>query len=317
MRPPSVSAVVRVFDGERHVADALDSILAQTRPPDEVVVVDDGSTDGTAAILASYGDRIRVVRQENRGHRAALDRAFEEARCDYVANCDVDDLWEPDKLERQVDALIAHPKVDIAFGAARLFGARNGAFHPPYPGYGVLEPGGFLAELYRADRICASAVIVRRALFVRLGGFGLPGTDVCEDYEYWLRAAAAGATFFQDDAVLVRYRVHADQASGNVLRMHEGELAVHELHAPLVGRRVARRAQARDLANIGRVLADLDRPAAARASFLSSFRRKPSLRPLAWAAVLSLPGRARRSLAHGLVATRRSLVLSRSSQRVA
>ncbi|HVW48315.1 MAG TPA: glycosyltransferase [Solirubrobacterales bacterium] len=313
MREPTVTAVVRVFDGERHVAEALDSILAQTRPADEIVVVDDGSTDGTAAILAGYGDRIRVVHQENRGHRAALDRAFEEAHCDYVANCDVDDVWEPDKLARQVAALRAHSEVDVAFGAARLFGARDGIFHPPYPGFGVLEPDRFRHELYRADRICASSAIVRRELFLRLGRFGLPGTDVCEDYDYWLRAAGSGATFFQDDATLVGYRVHTEQASGNVLRMHEGELAVHVLHASLVEPRHARRAQARDLANIGRVLADLDRPAAARASFLSSFRRRPSLRPLVWSAVLSIPGRARRPLSRGLVATRRSLVPSRSS----
>jgi glycosyltransferase involved in cell wall biosynthesis len=311
---PTVSAVVRVFNGESHVAEALDSILAQTRPPDEIVVVDDGSTDGTAAVLASYGERIRVVRQENRGHCAALDRAFGEARGDYVANCDVDDVWEPDKLERQVTTVVAHPQVDVAFGAARLFGARSGRFHRSYSGSGVLEPRRFLRELYRSDRICASSTLVRRRLFERLGSFGNGEIGICEDYDYWLRAAGAGAVFFQDEATLVGYRVHAGQTSGDLLRMHEGELAVHRRHAPLAGAWHARRAQGRDLGNIGRTLVDLDRQAGARRSFLASFGRWPNPRPLVWAAVLSFPDRARGPLWRGLVATRRSLSPSRSPQ---
>jgi hypothetical protein len=311
---PTVSAVVRVFNGKPHLAEALDSIISQTRQPDEVIVVDDGSTDGTAAVLASYGDRIRVVRQENRGHAAALNRAFAEARGDYVANCDVDDVWEPDKLERQVVAVVAHPQVDVAFGAARFFGARSGRFHASYSGSGVLEPRCFLRELYRSDRICASSTLVRRRLFERLGSFGNGEINVCEDYDYWLRAAGGGAVFFQDEATLAGYRVHAAQTSGNLLRMHEGELAVHRRHAALAGARRARRAQGRDLGNIGRVLVDLDRPAAARRAFLASFLRWPNPRLLVWAAVLSVPGRARRPLWRGLVATRRGLFPSRSPQ---
>jgi glycosyltransferase involved in cell wall biosynthesis len=308
MTEPTVSAIVRVHNGERHVAETLDAILAQTRPAEEVVVVDDGSTDGTPALLASYGARIRVVRQPNGGLASAFERAFVEARSDYVANCDADDLWEPDKLERQLAALCRHPEIDIAFGGAEVFGTREGAFNTPYPGEGLMEPARLRRELYRADRICVSSALMRRSLLARVGPFRRAASP-CEDYDYWLRALAAGAVFFQDRATLVRYRVHDEQLSFNLLQMHEREHEVHGWNAGLTGsRRLARRAQARDLGNIGRVLGDLDRPTEARAAFLASFRRRPTPRSLAWAAVLSVPDRARRPLSRGLVAGKRAVV---------
>jgi glycosyltransferase involved in cell wall biosynthesis len=307
MSEPTVSALVRVYNGERHVAETIEAILAQTRPADEVLVVDDGSTDGTPAVLAGFGARIRVVRQPNGGLADAFERGFLEARGDYVANCDADDLWQPDKLERQLAALRRHPEIDIAFGAAEVFGTRAGAFNTPYSGEGLLKPAGLRRELYRADRICVSSALMRRSLLVQVGPFRRAASP-CEDYDFWLRSLAAGAVFFQDRATLVRYRVHEDQLSDNLLKMHEQEAEVHRHNAALTGdRRFARRVEAQDLSNIGRALGDLDRAGPARAAFLASFRRRPSLRCLVWAAVLSTPGRARRPLSRGLIAGKRAI----------
>src|SRR6476619_6144156 len=102
---PTVTVAVAAYQAEQFIAQTLESILAQTRPPDEVIVVEDGSTDGTPGVLERFADRIRIIRQANSGCAASFNTAFRHARCDYVAECGADDLWEPTKLERQVAAL--------------------------------------------------------------------------------------------------------------------------------------------------------------------------------------------------------------------
>ncbi len=305
MKPPTISAVVPAYNAERYIGESLTAILSQTRPPDEVVVVDDGSTDATPEELARFRGEIRVVRQDNRGHPGAYTRCCEEARGEYVAKCDADDLWEPDKLARQAEALRDHPEIDIAFCGARFFGAQEGP-RSPYPSQGVLDRRDFARRLYRGNPVCSSSTLIRRRLVRELGPFveRLP----CEDYDYWLRALIAGATFFYDPRVLVRYRAHAQQVSGNVLRMHEAEYAVHRWHARVVeDARLLRRVQANDLSNIARALSDQHRGREARATFVSSLRHRPTLRVLAWVLVLSAPDRCGRPLADRLVAIKRTL----------
>src|SRR3954447_25406386 len=118
---PTISVVVPAYNEERYIAEALDAVLAQTRSPLEVIVVDDGSTDGTHEVVAGYGDTVRLIEQENRGCPGAFDTGFREARGEFVALCPADDVWEPHKLQWQQDALRAHPEVDVIFGAAQKF----------------------------------------------------------------------------------------------------------------------------------------------------------------------------------------------------
>lgn len=305
MKSPTISAVVPVYNAEEYVAESLTAILSQTCAPGEVVVVDDGSTDGTQDELARFRGEIRVVKQANRGVAGAMNRCFEEARGEYVAKCDADDIWEPEKLERQVAALLAHPEIDIALSGARCFGLTE-ALRFPNPGVGLLEPRELARRLYRANFVCASSMLIRRHLYEQVGPFvdGL----ACEDYDYWLRALAAGAVFFYDQNSLVRYREHAQQVSHNVLRMHQAEYKVHRWHSGLIeDSALVHEVQARDLAKIARVLSDQDRPREARAAFVSSLRHRPTLRALAWALVLSAPDRYRRPLSDGLVSIKRTL----------
>ena len=112
----SVTAAITTYDRARYLQGALDSVHAQTRPPDEVLVVDDGSTDDTPSVLAGYEDRIRVVRQENAGRSAARNTAVREARCDLLSFLDSDDRWTPDKLDRHVPVLEADPAVGLVHG---------------------------------------------------------------------------------------------------------------------------------------------------------------------------------------------------------
>jgi glycosyltransferase involved in cell wall biosynthesis len=99
---PLISCIVPVFNGERYLGEALDSILAQTYRPLEVVVVDDGSAEGAAAVVARYRDQIRPLFQPNAGQAAARNLGLSVARGEFVAFLDADDLWHPEKLARQM-----------------------------------------------------------------------------------------------------------------------------------------------------------------------------------------------------------------------
>jgi glycosyltransferase involved in cell wall biosynthesis len=113
MTPLLISCIVPVFNGERYLGEAIDSILAQTYRPVEIIVVDDGSTDGTAAVAARYGDRIRYVRQNNGGAPTARNLGLSVAMGEFVAFLDSDDLWHPEKLQRQMACFEARADLDL------------------------------------------------------------------------------------------------------------------------------------------------------------------------------------------------------------
>jgi glycosyltransferase involved in cell wall biosynthesis len=304
MSTPTISAIVTVYNTEQYVGQSLTAILSQTLPPDEVIVVDDGSTDGTSDELARFGSDIRVIRQANAGHANALNRGFGEARCDYLAKCDADDIWAPRKLERQAEVLKVHPEIDVAFGGAWFFGLTEGP-RAPYPNAGLLDRADLLKRLYRANSICASSTLIRRGLYERLGPFN--ENVGAEDYDYWLRALKAGARFYHDPTVLVHFRRHENNVSANKLAMHRAELLVHSWHGELVDSpSLVQRTLARDFRNIARLLSDQNRPREARAAFVTSLRHSPTLRGLVWSLVLSAPERYRRALADGLVSFKRA-----------
>jgi glycosyltransferase involved in cell wall biosynthesis len=303
---PSVTVVVPAYNAEAFIADSLESVLGQTRPPDELIVVDDGSTDGTLDVVGRFGAAVRVIQQANQGHPGAYNTGFRAATSDYVARCDADDAWEPEKLERQLAAISADPRIDVAFCGARFFGLVEGPYGPPLPG-GVLDPATFGPVLYRANMVCSSSVVIRRALFERIGPFvdKLP----CEDYDLWLRAFAAGALFHYEPRELVRYRRHDGQVTHKLLRMQRATYGVHRAHADEHAPGLVAEVLADDLARIGRFLVDEQRPREARAAFAASLRRRPSAFALAWALLLSAPERHRGALIGASLFARRKLVV--------
>jgi hypothetical protein len=287
---PTISVVMPAYNEELYIAEALDSILAQTRAPLEVIVVDDGSTDRTVEIVRNYGDRVRLIDQENRGCHGAFDTGFREATGDFVALCPADDVYEPHKLEWQGETLAADPEVDVAFGAAARFGLASGDHARPGQ-HGVLDNESFAREMYKICVIPDPSAVVRRALYFDLGGYK---PIVGEDYEFWMRALAAGATFYFDPRTLVRLREHGGNLSSRALDMWETSHLVHVNHAELAGDpELARRTIARDRLMIGYCQAALGRKQEARRSFRASLQKR--LSPLAFAAALtmSVPGVAR------------------------
>ena len=309
MKSPTISAVVTVYNAEEYIGQSLNAILSQTRPPEEVVVVNDGSIDGTPDELERFRGDIRVVRQPNGGHPNALNRGFAEARGDYLAKCDADDIWEPNKLARQVAELETYPEIDIAFSAARIFGQSVGRWGMPAEddsSVGVLDRHRFGRTLYRVNVICPSSTLIRRGLYERLGPFA--EHLAAEDYDYWMRALRAGAVFHYDPATLVGHRRHKRNVSSDQLAMSRTDLFVHSRDADLIASpSLVRRVLARDFFVIGRLLRDQGRPREARAALLASLRHRPTPRGLAWVLVLSAPDHCRQALADGLVSVKRAL----------
>ncbi len=185
-----VSAVIPVYNYGRFVARAIDSVLAQTHAPVECVVVDDGSTDDTPQVLSGYGERIRALRQENRGLSAARNAGIRAARGAYVALLDADDTWKPEKLARQLAAV----KADPAIGAVGCGYEWIHADGPPRRFEGKAWP------TERRERLRAlamretwlggsgSGALVRRKVFDEVGFFD-ERLRCAEDWDMWLRIA--------------------------------------------------------------------------------------------------------------------------------
>jgi glycosyltransferase involved in cell wall biosynthesis len=178
---PLVSAVIAVYDGEQFLAEAIDSILAQTYEPVEVIVVDDGSTDGSAGIARAY-KQIRYVFQAHRGHPAALNTGIEAATGELIAFLDADDLWMPDKLSLQIPYLIEHPDVGYALALLRNF-VEPGAELPPRPTQDLLVTDQVL--------LTVGTLVARRDVFESVGLFA---TDYVHGYDvdWFVRAKEAG-----------------------------------------------------------------------------------------------------------------------------
>lgn len=308
----TITAAVAAYNSERWIGETLESILNQTRAPDEVIVVNDGSTDGTARVLAGFGRAVRVITRENGGCPAAFNTAFAAATGDYVAMCGSDDIWEPQKLQRQAETLARHPEIDIAFGHATVFGSEEGALARP-DGTGLLDTPRLFDHLFAANTLCAPSALVRRSLYARLGPFveRYRRGDVIErfnadDYEYWMRALKAGAQFFYDPRVLVSCRRHDTNVTNDFGHMRRSSYAVHRDYADgVTDRHLVRTILATDLFVIGRDLVDAGRRREARAAFRAALRHRPMPRALAWAAVLSLPPRVGQLAGERLVEAKR------------
>jgi glycosyltransferase involved in cell wall biosynthesis len=121
MSAPLITVVIGAYNAERYLGEAIESVLAQTYRNLELIVVDDGSTDRTGEIAASYGDPVRCIRQENGGMAASRNRAIPEARGDYLAFLDADDRFPPEKLEQQLAAFEADAELDVVYGHVTEF----------------------------------------------------------------------------------------------------------------------------------------------------------------------------------------------------
>jgi glycosyltransferase involved in cell wall biosynthesis len=172
---PVVSVVIPCYNAAPFLRETLESALNQTHPPLEVIVVDDGSTDDSAAIARSFGPRVRVVRQENQGESVARNRAMDEAHGEWIAFLDSDDLWKADKLALQLAAATRDQDVVCVHGSVCLFGRTNGV--PPTPDH--VRDGRYDVEtLIVHALISPSTALVKRSVPVRFPEWTRDGEDM-------------------------------------------------------------------------------------------------------------------------------------------
>jgi glycosyltransferase involved in cell wall biosynthesis len=209
---PTISVVLPVRNGARWIGEALRSVAAQSRAPDEILVVDGQSEDDSAAIAAAF-DRVRVIRQPGLGVAAGLNLGFAEARGDYVTMISCDDRWRREKLALQEDRL-ADAGLDAVFGHVRFF------LDPADPPSSVRE--GLLERSHPGHLL--EVMMIRRETALRLGGFraDLP---VATDVDWFARLAHGGARTAMPAEVLVDKRLHAGSNAADPARTHPDLLA--------------------------------------------------------------------------------------------
>lgn len=206
---PLVSVIIPTYNRRELVREAVASALAQREVDAEVIVIDDGSTDGTAAALETFGRRIRRRQQRARGVSAARNAGARLATGEWLAFLDSDDLWHPAKLRRQL-AFHARAPALRASQTGELW-IRNGVRVNPCRHHQKPDGDIFAASVARCV-VSPSAVMLRRDLFESLGGFD-EGLPVCEDYDLWLRLGARVPVGLLDEPLVVKRGGHADQLS--------------------------------------------------------------------------------------------------------
>lgn len=236
----SLSLVIPAYNRAGIIHETIDSALGQSQPFAEIIVVDDGSTDGTAAVLARYGERIRLIKVANAGVQAARNTGVAHAASPYIVLCDSDDILEPGFVAAITARLQEHPATDLIYVNFATFdehGVHTDKLASAPAGYfaGAAQQGDFydaIPDLYRRNidfqPFFPTGCVVRRALYEQMGGFDTRFNGVgSEDWEFTLRALGSAAV-----AVcrlpLARLRRHAGNDSGDSMRQAKGEADILE-----------------------------------------------------------------------------------------
>jgi len=222
----TISVIIPTYNYDRFLREAIDSVLAQTYAAHEIIVIDDGSTDDTPRILAEYGDRIRVIRQQNLGVSAARNAGIAAACGEWVAFLDSDDVWRPRKLECDAARIAADPGLGMVHCGAEQF---DNTGRTLFVFLGGLE-GWIAPDLLRLDRevIAApgSGLTVRKTAAEEVGGYD-PRLAASEDWDFCYRIACRYRAGFIPE-VLARYRLHGNGRHLNIRNMGNGMLMALE-----------------------------------------------------------------------------------------
>ncbi len=228
----NVSVIIPTFNRIEYLGEALESALRQTRPPEEIIVVDDGSTDGTREMMESRFPSVRYIQQGNAGPAAARNRGMREAGCDWIAFLDSDDLWPPEKLESQSEFIARKPGIEFTFGTQ--VNMKDGVRETDpeilnWRVYRQLRAGGgavqdFFLLLLACNPVPTSSVLFRKSCLDRVGF--LDETRVrSEDYDFWFRFASHCRVGFQD-AILAIKRSHESNLINDYMKLWTAHLSV-------------------------------------------------------------------------------------------
>lgn len=238
--PNSIAVIIPTYNSMKYFRETLDSVFLQTLQPDEILVNDDASSDGTPDFAEQYGPEfarqhgrtvppIRVFRR-GPGQRQTGSRnyAATQTECEWIAFLDHDDLWEPNKLERQMSELARHPEADLCYTSLVTFtqeGERIEIQKTPL----VPPADGIRKALFHSTTFLPSGVVVRRRRFLETGGFDTK-YKVAEDWELWLRMLKAGFRFAACPEPLVKFRIHPNNQSRNALASLDEAMDILKRH---------------------------------------------------------------------------------------
>lgn len=226
MNNPLVSAIIPNYNYGHFLAQTVDSVLAQTYKNVEIIVVDDGSTDDSARVLDGYGEKIRWFRQANEGVSEARNRGVAESRGEILAFLDSDDIWLPEKIEKQVEIFQSDALVGLVHCGCVDFDNDGRLLEEHLEGLS----GNVAEEMIRYRRAVilggGSAVAVRRRVFDEIGGFD-PSLSPAEDWEFYFQAMRRHKVGFVPE-ILMKYRRHGGNNHMNIKRMERAIVGAYD-----------------------------------------------------------------------------------------
>ena len=217
MTEPAISVIMSVYNGEAHLAEAVESVLSQTFRDFELVILDDGSTDRSLEIVRGYAakdSRVRLITRENRGLIASLNQLIGEARAPLLARMDADDRCHPERLARQHAFLAAHPACGVVGSWAHRMGG-DGTVWPGYVYKFPVTPAEVRAAIGYESILAHPTVMYRRDVVRQAGGYH-SAFKHAEDFDLWLRMADI-TEISNIPEPLLTYRTHADQITSRHL----------------------------------------------------------------------------------------------------
>lgn len=226
------SVVIPLYNKEREIASALDSVVAQRHAPCEIIVIDDGSTDRGADIAANYSSsKIRLIRQQNAGVAAARNTGAKLAQGTHIAFLDADDSWQPEYLEKIASLIKQYPECGAYSAAFDIVSGDN--IHPnKHP-----QTEGVIPDFFReaiSSYICQpSATVIPKEVFTSLGGFP-EGMKIGEDLYLWIKLASSYTVCFTPEP-LVRYNRTASNRSAGIYTPEKTSFSFEELYRPQEG----------------------------------------------------------------------------------
>lgn len=218
----TVSVLIPSYNHAHFVSAAVNSALAQTHPDVDIIVIDDGSKDNTAEVVATFGDAVNYVYQENQGLSAARNTGIRHARGEYIALLDADDLWSPEYLAESLKVIEQNPRAGLTY----CWWSHIDENGNPMPEPGFFNKRGHLLKTFAVRNYFPPvAVLVRKACVAEAGGFD-EKLFALEDWDLWFRIAANGWEFDCVPQVLVQYRRHSSNMTLDVPRMERNQLGV-------------------------------------------------------------------------------------------
>lgn len=231
---PFVSIIIPVYNGEKYIREAIESVLQQHYQPLEIIVVDDGSIDGTARLVENLGQKVRYFYQSNRGPSACRNQGLGLSRGEFIAFLDADDLWPPQKFEKQIPHLLENPEVDVVLGRIQCIESSDKG-----------ESGFQISQNTFIDVHLGSGIF-RKSVFKKVGDFD-ETLRYSEDHDWFLRAREQQISIFFVKEITLYYRLHDSNMTRH--KDHQGFQLPKVLKKSLERRRAQNKGIAHSLPN--------------------------------------------------------------------